>query len=352
MAGVVAVPSTTSPTGGTVNVASGINTSENALLPGGFTQSQLGVGTQNAATANPSSYVTAGESQMQGPTNWNVTANQTVAGQYAADMATTSPAQQAAEQAVVRQSAAAGGGNDLMTSTAAAMAGSQVALTMASQDAQTYAAAGQYNATAANTYSQNLNAFVENAQLSNQNFNQGVSMLNAQTNQQLQLITANVNANTANTTTSLNASLDQTQASLTSTLAQMNQNFAETEQNNLQQYGINSQEAVNNYGMQVQLGYLSSVNSQMTSLTNEIANISSNPNITATQAEGAMSDAVNEFNTFMTQLSSYSSSMMPSSTTATENGTYSNPDYNYSYVNASTWPAASTSGTSSSSPLA
>lgn len=356
LAGFTATMDSSSPTGGTVNpinpsvnpsnIASGINTSASGLLPGGFSQSQLGVTAPPVAPPAASSYVTAAQGQMAGPVQWNVTAPQTVAGQYQALMQNggANTAINAAEQSVLQQHAANGGQNDLMAQTAATQAGSQVALQIASQDAATNAAAGQYNATAANNYNQALNQFVQNAQLSRQNFDQGVSMLNAQTGQQLSLLTANVNANAANASVGLKASLDTVQANLNATLAQMNQNFAQTSATNLQAYGINSAEAIQNYGMQVQLGYLQGVNQQMTALTNEIANISANPNITSAQAQGAMSDAINQFNTFMTQLSSYSSSMMPSSTTAAENGTYSTPAFNYSYVNGSTWPMPSTNG--------
>lgn len=349
-------PDPTSPTGGYVdvntNVGTGISTDANSLLPGGFSQSQLGVPQQSTATASPQSYVTAGESQMQGPVNWNVTSDQTVAGQYANLMgeggSPISPAVQAAEQATIRSNAAHGGGNDLMTQNAAAMSGSQVALTVAAQDAQTNAAAAQYNATAANTYNQNLNQFVENAQLSSQNFNEGLATLNAQTNQQLDLMTANVNADAATTSISLNASLAQTQASLNASLAQMGQQYNYTTATNFQNAGIANAQAWTQYGQQVRLGYLSSVNSQANSLQQEIANISSNPNITSAQAQGAMSDAVNEFNTLVSTLGSYSAAMMPSSSTGTPSGTYNSPSYNYSYIDSASFPGPSTGGGSSS----
>jgi hypothetical protein len=346
-----------SPTGGYVNinpnVGQGIDTSENALLPGGFTLANTGVAQQSTSTAAPSSYVSAGESQMQGVTNWNVAPNQTVAGQYASltgeGGGQINPAIQQAEQASIRSNAAHGGANDLMSSEAAQEAGSNLALQVASTDAATNAAAASQNASAANTAAQNLNQFVENAQLSSQNFNEGLATLNAQTNQQLDLITAGVNANTANTETSLNASIANTQASLNSTLAAMGQQYNYTTAENYQQAGIQSQQAWTNYGMQVRLNYLSSVQSQAGALQQEIANISSNPNITSAQAQGAMSDAINQFNTLVSTLGSYSAAMMPTSSTGTSAGTYNSAAYNYSYIDSSSFPGPSTGGGSSSS---
>lgn len=341
-----------SPTGGYVNVntnvGAGVDTSANSLLPGGFQQSQLGVQAPSSSTPDPSTYVSAAQAQTTGPTAWNVTPNQTVAGQYASLMGegggAISPAVQAAEQAVLRSNAAHGGANDLMAQTAATQAGSNVALTVAQQDAQVNAAAGQYNATQANSFATQMNTLVDNAQLSRQNFDQALGTLNAQTSQQLQLLTANINANAAETSTSLKAAIDQAQVSLNSTLAQMGQSYNYSTAEQLNAAGIQNSQAWTNYGMQVRLNYLSGVSTQMNALQQEIANISANPNITSAQAQGAMTDAVNEYNTLVAQMGSYSSAMMPVGGTG---ATYNSPSYNYSVVDSTSWPGTgvSTSGT-------
>lgn len=351
-------PSPNSPTGGFVNVntdvSQGISSDANSLLPGGFKQSDLGVGQQNTSTAGPQSYVNSAEQQLVGPQQWNVTPDQTVAGQYAKLMgeggSPISPAIQATEQATIRSNAAHGGGNDLMTQNAATLAGSQVALQVASQDAATNAQAGQFNANAANQFRENLNQFIENAQLSSQNFNQGMAMLNAQTNQQLDMLTANVNADAATTSISLNASLAQTQAQLKATLAQMGQQYNYTTATNWQAAGIASAQSAQQYGQTVQLNYLADINSQQTALMQTIAEIRQNPNLSSAQVQGAVNDAVNQFNTFVSQIGAYSAALMPkaaqgasgTSSAVTPGGTYNSPAYNYGYINSSSWPAPST----------
>lgn len=352
----VATANSGSPTGGYVdinpNAGYGINTSPQDLLPGGFTMGNTGVSQQSTATASPQSYVTAGESQMKGPTDWTVTPNQTVAGQFAQltgqGGGQLNPAIQQAEQAAIRSSAAHGGANDLMSQLGAQEVGNNLALSVAQSDAATNAQAGQFNAAAANNFNLNLNQFVQNAQLSSQNFNQALSTLNAQTNQQLQLMVAGVNTNAANTSISLNASIANTQASLNSTLASMGQQYNYTTAENAQAAGIQNAQAWTNYGMQVRLNYLAGVSSQANALQQEIANISSNPNITSAQSQGAMADAVNQFNTLVSQLGAYSSAMMPTPSTGTSSGTYNTPAYNYSYINAGSWPGPSTGGGSAS----
>lgn len=351
--GATAQADPSSPTGGYVNinpnVGAGINTGPSALLPGGFNVSQLGVPQQSTSTADPSSYVTAGESQMKGPTTWNITPDQTVAGQFAKltgeGGGQLNPAIQQAEQAMIRSSAAHGGANDTMSQLAATEAGNNLALSVAQADASVNAQAGQFNATQANAFNENLNQFVENAQLSGQNFQQALSTLNAQTNQQLNLLTANVNANAANTSIGLNASIANTQASLNSTLAAMGQSYNYQTAQQYTSAGIANAQQWTQYGMQVRLGYLQGVQQQANALQQEIANISSNPNITPAQAQGAMQDAINQFNTLTTQLGSYSAAMMPSQGNGTASGAYSTPAYNYSYINPSSWPGPSTTGT-------
>lgn len=331
-----------------VNGTPGSQAPGNDLLPGGFQQSDLGVGQQGTTVQSPQSYVQGAEGQMKGPTDWNVTPNETVAGQYASLMgeggSPISPAVQQAEQAVIRSNAAHGGANDMMSTLSAQEAGSNVAMQVAQQDAATNASAGQYNATQANAFNTQINTLVDNAQLSRQNYDQALGTLNAQTNQQLQLLTANVNANAAETQTSLNASLKTIQANLQSTLTQMGQNFNYQTASQFNAAGIQNAQAWTNYGMNVRLNYLSGMSTQMNALQTEIANISANPNISSAQAQGAMSDAVNEFNTLMTQMGSYYSSMMPVGGQGSSGTTYNTPEYNYNVADSTTWPAPASAG--------
>ncbi len=384
-------------------VGSGTTTSASSLLPTPYTATSFGA-QQPVTTPSPNSYVAGYQAQAAGPTAWNVQPNQTVQGQYAQLMAAGNPAIQAAEQATLRSYAAHGGGNDLMAQNAAAMSGSAVALSIAGQDAATFAAAGQFNASAANTFNAQLNQFIGNAQLSSQNFQQGMSMLNAQTNQQMTLMAAQVNASAATASINLNSFQQQTAMSLNATLATMNAQFGLNSQAAIQSAGLQSQAAWQQYGMNMRLNYLGQISNLQGNLMNTIGQIQSNPNITATQAQGAVSDAINQFNTYLTQMNAFYGALMPqgSNTTPSSNGTtmtgtgvpttpgtttppsnltsgqgassgimgtggtntggtaastgnangtmatlpstgtYNSPAYNYTYINASNWPSPST----------
>lgn len=332
-----------SPTGGiasnndlTNSIGNDINTSANSLLPGGFNQGDLGVAPSQATPPSPQTYIDQAKANEVGPATWNVTPDQTVAGQYANLMNTPNEAIQAAEQKTIRNYSASGGRNDLMAQNAASMTGSQIALTIATQDAQTNAAAGEFNATQANAYNQALNQFTDNALLSKQNFDQGVAMLGAQTNEQLKMLTANVNATAATSSIQLNTALAQTKINLNATLATMDKQFGQNVTMAGVNAGIANAQSWTQYGQQIRLGYLSAVNQQQAALQSTIAAIQSNPNITQAQAAGAMSDAINQFNTFVSQLGAYSAAMMP--TAAPGSTTYNSPAYAYNYIPAASWP--------------
>jgi hypothetical protein len=306
------------------NVGAGVDTSPSGLLPGGFSMSSLLSPTTpaDATTPGANSYTAQEAGQLAGPTQWNVTADQTVAGQYAGLMATGNPAIQAAEQSTIRANAANGGNNSLMAQTAATLAGSQVALTIAQQDAQVHAQAGQYNATAANTFAEAQNQFIQNATLSQQNFQQGVAMLKDQTNQSMQQLFAQVQANVANTSISLKAQLATIQTQTNATLETMDKTFAQSTATAATQEGYakenagiaegyNQANATQTYGNNVRLAYLSAVNTSQTALQQTIASIQSNPNINTTQANAAVQQAVDQFNSFMTMNNAYYASMTP-----------------------------------------
>lgn len=341
------VPAIGYPTG--YNIGQGVNTSPSSLLPNGaVTPTNLGV--QQQVTA-PSAQSVVQQNPLTGPTNWNVAANQTLSGQYAQLMQKGNPTIQAAEQQVIQANALHGGNNDLMAQTAATMQGSQLALQIGAQDAATYANAAQYNASAANAYASQLNQFTANAALSSQNFQQGVAMMNAQTNQQFQLMAAQINAGAYTTSINLNASLAQTQMSMNATMQTMDKQFTQNLALMQAQGSIASQQAYQQYGMNVRLGYLSSISQQQASLMQAIAAIQGNPNITSTQAQGAVQNAINEFNTFVTQMGAYASAMMPmgssfpsssSSSSSSSAAPVANSPVPTSTVDPSTWPSMGT----------
>lgn len=335
------------PTG--YNLGQGVNTSPTSLLPNGAV-SPTNLGVQQQVTA-PSASSVVQQNPLTGPTNWNVTPNQTLSGQYAQLMQKGNPAIQAAEQQVIQANALHGGNNDLMAQTAATMQGSQLALQIGAQDAATYANAAQYNASAANAYASQLNQFTANAALSSQNFQQGVSMMNAQTNQQFQLIAAQINAGAYTTSMNLNANLASTQTSINATMQTMDKQFTQNLALMQAQGNVASQQAYQQYGMNVRLGYLSSISQQQASLMQAIAAIQGNPNITATQAQGGVQNAINEFNTFVTQMGAYASAMMPmgssfpspsSSSSSSSAAPVANSPVPTSPVDPSTWPSMGT----------
>lgn len=321
-------PAIGTPTG--YNIGAGMNTSTSGLMPSGFSMSDLLSPTVPAdATAPSAGQVTGQEAPLlAGATPWNITAPQTVAGQYQQLMSSGNPAIQAAEQSAIRANAANGGNNSLMAQTAATLAGSQVALTIAQQDAQTYAAAGQYNATAANAFASQQNQFIQNASLSQQNFEQGVALLKDQTNQSMEQLYAQIKGSAVTASINLTAQLDTIKAQTAATLEQMDKTFAQTTSTNATQEAYAASNAavgesytqanaMQSYGMNVRLAYLSAVGNQQNALMNTIAAIQSNPNINTTQAQAGIKDAVDQFNSFMTMNNAYYASMVP--TTAATN---------------------------------
>lgn len=303
------------PTG--YNLGQGVDTSLSGLLPTGFSTGTLqGAPIPDAAVNPVSDYYNPVVANEQGPTAWNVTPDQTVQGQYSNLMKAGNPAIQAAEQAVLRQHAASGGGNDLMAQTAAATAGSQVALQIATQDAQTKAQAGQFNANAANQFAAQLNSFTENMMSSRQNFDQGVSMLHNQVNANIEQLYSQIQGSAATESINLKGQLQSAQISINSTLEQMDKTFSQ----NVAMAGVNEQfknsDEWTQFGMQVRSSYLSNVTTQTTALMQTIAAINANPNINSTQAAAGIKSAVSQFNADMTLANSYYSSMVPGSTTA------------------------------------
>ena len=299
-----------SPTG--YDLSAGAKTSTQDLLPSGFdTTTMKGTPLADAATPSTQSYSDQQKALQNDPTKWDITPDQTVAGQYAKLMQAGNPAIEAAEQATIRANASHGGGNNLMTQTAAAMSGSQVALTIAQTDAATAAQAGQFNASAANDFKKAQDAFNDNMLLSKQNFDQGIATMKDQTNQNIEQLYAQVEANAATQSTNLKATLAQLQAQTNATMETMDKQFSQS----IATLGIQQQFANDNawtqYGMQVRQGYLTSVQTQQTNLMQSIAEIRGNPNITAAQASAAVADAVSQFNSFMTMNNAYYSQMVP-----------------------------------------
>lgn len=324
--GAQTAPAVGTPTG--YGVGQGVDTSVQNFMPSGINAGTFqNIPLSESTGPSAQSYINSVEGQAQGPTNWNVTPDQTVAGQYAKLMGGGNEAIQAAEETTMRANAASGGRNSLMAQNASTLAGSQVALSIATQDAQTQAQSAQYNANAANTFAQNMNNFVESMTSNQQSFDLGYAQLKNNFNVNMATVYAQVEQGAAAASENVKQTIATTQVSTNATLEQMDktfsQNVAETEMQN--QFANES--AWTNYGMQVRASYLSSVNQQQTALMQTIAAINGNPNINSTQAAAGIQSAVSQFNSFMTMNNAYYSSMVPGSDTAT-----------YQAYNPSGWP--------------
>lgn len=314
--GTQSAPAIGAPTG--YNLGQGIDTSVQSFMPSGVDASTFqNIPLQETKPPDEQSYIQSAQSQTQGPTQWTVTPNQTVAGQYASLMSKGDPAIQAAEESTLRANAASGGRNSLMAQNAATLAGSQVALSIAQQDAQTNAQAGEYNANAANTFAQQMNSFVESMTASQQSFDAGYAQLKNQFSANMGSIYAQVLQGAAAASENVKQTIDATTVSTNATLEQMDktfsQNVAETEMQNQ----FSNENAWTNYGLQVRASYLASINQQQTALMQTIAAINSNPNINSTQAAAGIQSAVSQFNSFMSMNNAYYAAMVPSNNTAT-----------------------------------
>ena len=108
---------------------------------------------------------------------WDVTSEQTVAGQFASIMDSDNPAFQVVAEQVRRAAAANGQQNSAMANRGMAMAVAQVGFQIAAQDAATFARSAEFNATMANQFGLAQQEFMNQALLSDQNYSQGLMML-------------------------------------------------------------------------------------------------------------------------------------------------------------------------------
>lgn len=108
-------------------------------------------------------------SQLQGVTRWDVAPNETVRSQLQQIIADDSPLMQQARARAMQASNARGLLNSSMAATAGESALYDAAMPIATQDAATYARAGEFNAGQANTFARDNNAFVRDAYMADFN---------------------------------------------------------------------------------------------------------------------------------------------------------------------------------------
>lgn len=133
----------------------------------GINLSQL----QNPSSAQSSGMPTTGInlSQLQGANSWDVQPNEAVRSQLQQIIADDSPLMQQARTRALQTANSRGLLNSSMAMTAADSAMYDAAMPIATQDASTYARAGEFNSNTKNTFSRDNNQFVRDAYMADFN---------------------------------------------------------------------------------------------------------------------------------------------------------------------------------------
>lgn len=129
---------------------------------------------------------------MPGPKEWEVTEEQTVAGQLEKNLEEDSALNENIRDQVGTQAAKAGLKNSLMAMTAAEKMVLDTAFKVSQQDAATYARSAEFNATMANQFSAAEQAFMHQAMLNEQNFKQSQILQKEQIRGQLAAVNAKI----------------------------------------------------------------------------------------------------------------------------------------------------------------
>lgn len=283
--------------------------------------SDLGADLTSPATP---SFIPETPADMPQATEWEVTPEQTVAGQFKSIMTEGNPVFEQVRQEVMRNHQAAGGQNSLMASRSAAMAVADVGFKIASQDAATFARSAEFNAAMKNQFGLAEQQFRHNALLSEQNFKQGIMMVRENHLAELETINANMKANLNLAGAQAAIDLNMEAAKHVNVLAQMDRahrqnletmeaqfqyNWATNEQTQRQTLERMDRETTNTAYLEankvnwnMQLNYMSEVGQNSRQLMATVGAIGSNPNITAAQASAAIADAVRQYNAVNAQL--------------------------------------------------
>jgi hypothetical protein len=277
-----------------------------------------------SAPPGPPSFLPKSPTDMPTPETWDVTSEQTAAGQFASIMDSDNPVFKIVQEQIMRSHAAQGGQNSLMASRSAAMAVADVGFKIASQDAATFARSAEFNAAMANQFGLAEQQFMHNAMLSEQNFRQGVLMLREQHMANLDQINADLSSRMKLMGLEANINLQLEATRQANVLAQIDANFHNSMDTMQAQFEYNWETAdqsqkqalermdrettnelykgAQQFGNQQQLNYMSEVGQNSRMLLNAIGEIGSNPNITAAQANAAVQDVLRQYNAVNDQL--------------------------------------------------
>lgn len=145
-------------------------------------------------------------SNIAGPSQWDVSGNQTVANQLTALLASDNPLIQQARARAMQQSNARGLSNSSIAQTAGDAAAYDAMMKVAQQDASTNATAAQSNTAAQNQFTTDANAFLRNGYMADFNLsaNEWAAQQDFARQQQLARLQAELNASSDATQTNNN----------------------------------------------------------------------------------------------------------------------------------------------------
>ncbi len=172
---------------------------------GGTSRGSSGVGGSSGFSTGGAPSLGFNLSNVSGPSQWDVSGNQTVANQLTALMASDNPLIQQARARAMQQSNARGLSNSSIAQTAADAAAYDAMMQVAKQDAGTYASAAQSNTAAQNQFTSDANAFLRNGYMADFNLSANEWAAQQDFARQQQLARLQNEMNTTNNTASTTA---------------------------------------------------------------------------------------------------------------------------------------------------
>jgi hypothetical protein len=136
----------------------------------------IGGGNVPGAGEGPGAFESSGTGADPTASEWDVTEEQTVAGQLEKNYDKDSPFMQQAAEKAQRAHQAGGGQNSLMAAKAGQEAAMETAFKVSFADAATYARSAEFNAAMKNQFGLAEQRFIQNSLLSDQNYKQSVEL--------------------------------------------------------------------------------------------------------------------------------------------------------------------------------
>lgn len=305
-----------------------------ALNPGATGATGIGQWTSDQ------SFIPTDSGMGPGPTNWDVTPDQTVQGQMdkLTQNISTDPTYQALAATLERKNAASGGSNSLMAESAAYNQVVGLAFNIASADAATYAKSAEFNASMADQFGLAAQQFKNTALLSDQNYKQSqvlqaeqiqgnLTSVNLQIAGQLaatnisagaQVTSAQIGADASMSNAKLSASTSLTEAdmqrqtTLDSLQIGFQSNWALNQQGESNQLhtlyaqgGINADAQNRQIAGQLSIQANADNNANLRALMGSVSQIGATPGLTAEQQANAIKQTTTIYQTNQNLSSSY-----------------------------------------------